>query len=87
MAVRISLVDLSLALVYRVGPTLIGASPKGERGNKMFTDDELATNAKVIEMKKREVLNSKEGSDLDYIRNLQTLIILENAVEVQRGTK
>jgi len=46
----------------------------------MFTDEELATNAKVIEMKKKEILNSRAGSDSDYLRNLQTLIKLENAV-------
>ena len=47
----------------------------------MFTDIKLETTAKVIEMKKREVLNSREGSDCDYIRNLQTLVTLGNTVE------
>jgi hypothetical protein len=47
----------------------------------MFSDKELQANKSAIARKKRDILNSKDGSDLDYIRNLKTLIILENAVE------
>jgi len=45
----------------------------------MFTKKELKANLEYIRQKKEAVLNSKEGSDFDYIRNLQTLIKLENA--------
>ena len=54
----------------------------------MFTKKELEANKTIIERKKRDVLTSKGGSDLDYIRNLQTLTILENAVskEIESGS-
>ena len=45
----------------------------------MFTDKELETTLNCIERKKKEILNSKGGSDFEYVRNLQTLIKLENA--------
>ena len=45
----------------------------------MFTDKELETTLNCIERKKKEILNSKGGSDCEYVRNLQTLIKLENA--------
>lgn len=51
----------------------------------MFTKTELEINKELIKRKKREVLNSEGGSDLDYIRNLQTLIKLENAVDEELG--
>jgi len=47
----------------------------------MFGDNELNATKKYIKQKKNEILNSNSGSDLDYIRDLQTLIILENAVD------
>ena len=47
----------------------------------MFTDNELKVTSDYIEKKKQDVLARKEGSDADYIRDLQTLIVLENAVE------
>ena len=46
----------------------------------MFSDKELKATTDFIIKKKKDVLNSKEGSDLDYLRDLQTLTILENAV-------
>ena len=45
----------------------------------MFTDKELETTLDVIKRKKNDVLNKEEGSDLNYLRDLQTLIKLENA--------
>jgi hypothetical protein len=50
----------------------------------MFTEKELEANAEFIKRRKEDILNSKGGSDLDYIRDLQTLIALENAVEKKR---
>ena len=50
-----------------------------QKGETMFTDKELKTTLDVIKRKKNDVLNEEEGSDLDYLRNLQTLIKLENA--------
>lgn len=47
----------------------------------MFTRRELEANADYIARKKKNVLDSKEGTDLDYLKNLQTLIKLENAVD------
>ena len=46
----------------------------------LFLDKELKATADYIEKMKEDILNSKKGSDLDYLRNLQTLTILENAV-------
>ena len=48
--------------------------------DNMFSDKELKATTDFIIKKKKDVLNSKEGSDLDYLRDLQTLTILENAV-------
>lgn len=45
----------------------------------MFSDKELKTMIDFIKRKKNDVFNSKGGSDLDYIRNLQTLTKLEDA--------
>ena len=46
----------------------------------MFSDKELKATTDFIKNKKDDVLNSKEGSDIDYLRDLQTLTILESAV-------
>jgi len=45
----------------------------------MFTDKELKTTVEYIRQKKEAILNSEEGSDLDYVKNLQTLIKLDDA--------
>ena len=45
----------------------------------MFTDKELEMTIDYIQRKKNDILNSQEGSDLDYVRNLQTLTKLEDA--------
>ena len=47
----------------------------------MFTNKELEVTKDYIKRKKNDILNSEGGSDLDYIKNLQTLIVLENAVD------
>ena len=47
----------------------------------MFSKKELQTIKTFTARKKNDILNSKKGSDVDYIRDLQTLIILENAVD------
>ncbi len=49
----------------------------------MFTKKELETTIEYIRQKKEAVLNSKEGSDFDYVRNLQTLVKLEDAANKQ----
>lgn len=45
----------------------------------MFTRRELETTTNYISKAKKDVLNRRGGSDLDYLRDLQTLIKLENA--------
>ena len=50
----------------------------------MFTDNELKTSLDYVRRKKDNILNSKDGSDFDYIRDLQTLTQLENAFEEQQ---
>ena len=45
----------------------------------MFTDKELKTTANYVDGKMRDVLKRKDGSDADYIRDLQTLVKLKNA--------
>jgi len=47
----------------------------------MFSKKELQTTKTYIERKKNDILNSKKGSDIDYIKDLQTLIVLENVVD------
>uniref|UniRef100_A0A6M3K044 Uncharacterized protein n=1 Tax=viral metagenome TaxID=1070528 RepID=A0A6M3K044_9ZZZZ len=47
----------------------------------MFSKKELQTTKTLIDRKKGDILNSKKGSDGDYIRDLQSLITLENAVD------
>ena len=47
----------------------------------MFADKELKGTVKFIAKKLDDVLHSKDGSDADYIRNLQTLTSLKNAAE------
>jgi len=44
----------------------------------MLTNDFLRD---VIDRKMEQVLNSKEGSGVDYIRDLQTLLKLKGATE------
>jgi len=51
----------------------------------VFTEKELEATKRVIKAKKEKLLNSEEGSDADYIRNLQTLIKLENAADEKEG--
>lgn len=46
----------------------------------MFTERELETTKDILRKKKSEVLDSRDGSDLDYLRKLRTLIKLESAV-------
>jgi len=46
----------------------------------MITDKELEATKVFCERKFNDILYSKEGTDTDYIRNLQTLITLKNAV-------
>ena len=49
----------------------------------MFTTKELMGIKEYIKRKRRDILKSNEGSDLDYIRDLQTLTQLENAVDIE----
>jgi len=52
----------------------------------MFTDKELETIKDVSERKIDGILNKDGGSDVDYIRNLQTLMTLKEAAnqKIQR---
>ena len=45
----------------------------------MFTDNELEATKDICESKIKDILNKEGGSDLDYIRNLQSLVILKDA--------
>lgn len=47
----------------------------------MILETELKDNKLQIQRKKREILESEKGSDTEYIRNLQTLIIMENSID------
>lgn len=47
----------------------------------MFTKKEIKATKKVCDRKLTDLLKSKEGSDADYIRNLQTLIQVKDAAE------
>jgi len=46
----------------------------------MFTDKELEATKDYCDRKMDEILNKEGGSDIDYIRNLQTLVTLKDAV-------
>ena len=52
----------------------------------MFSDKELKGTVDFIDKKIDDILDNKKGSDADYIRDLQTLIILKNATnqKIQR---
>ena len=52
-----------------------------EKGDTMFTKDELEKTVKVCDIKIKRTLNSDEGSDADYIHDLQTLLKLKDAAE------
>jgi len=45
----------------------------------MFTDNELKATKDFADRKINDLLNSEEGTDADYIKNLQTLIKLREA--------
>jgi hypothetical protein len=64
-------------------PLMHGVSRKGET---MFTDKELEATVDYCDRKIDDLLNNEGGSDLDYIRNLQTLITLKDAAnqKIQR---
>jgi len=47
----------------------------------MFTNEELKKTKEVCELKINDVLERSDGSDLDYIRDLQTLIGLKDMAE------
>ena len=47
----------------------------------MFEKKELEATLDYIDQKKDDILNDSGGSDLDYLRNLQTLTKLEIAAE------
>ena len=47
----------------------------------MFTDKELEATKKFAGRKIKDIINKEGGSDLDYIRDLQTLITLKGAAE------
>jgi len=73
-----------LLAIYRQGQVLstqtgAGLDDSPTEGD-MFSDKELKATTDFIKNKKDDVLNSKEGSDIDYLRDLQTLTILESAV-------
>ena len=53
----------------------------------MFSKKELDATKKAAEIKINEILNddSEKLSDLEYIRNLQTLITLKDAAENTEG--
>lgn len=57
-------------------------SKEGQKGGKMFSKKELQTNKEYIARKKRDIINKPGGSDAEYIRNLQTLIKLDDAVDL-----
>jgi hypothetical protein len=50
----------------------------------MFDDKELDATEKYCDRKIDDILNKDGGSDIDYIRSLQTLITLKNAA-IQRN--
>ena len=52
----------------------------------MFTKKELEATKDYCERKINDLLNKDGGSDLDYVRNLQTLVTLKDAAnqEIQR---
>ena len=45
----------------------------------MFADKELEAIKDYCDRKINDILNKEGGSDADYIRNLQTLVTLEDA--------
>ncbi len=45
----------------------------------MHTDNELKSIADFTDRKIEEILNSDEGTDHEYIKNLQTLIKLQDS--------
>ena len=47
----------------------------------ILSKKELEITEKMIKAKKAQTLKSSKGSDLDYIRDLQTLTQLESAIE------
>ena len=47
----------------------------------MFYDKELEVTKDYCERKIEDVLNKAGGSDIDYIRNLQTLITLKDSAD------
>ena len=47
----------------------------------MHTKKELEATIDCIKQKKESILGSDEGTDLEYITKLQTLIKLENAAK------
>ena len=53
----------------------------------MHTKKELETIKNMTNVKINETLNSNEGTDLDYIRNLQTLIKLKDTTEKKLDNK
>ena len=61
-------------------PTLSGGAG-GPKERIIFADKELKGTVNFIDKKMDDVLHSKDGSDADYIRNLQTLTSLKNAAE------
>jgi len=56
-------------------------SQKMKQGGIMFTVKELKCNRVYIERKKNDILESKGGSDWNYIQTLQTLITLGAVVD------
>ena len=47
----------------------------------MFTNKELKTTKEVIRRKREDILEAGDKiSDLEYVKSLQTLVTLENAV-------
>ena len=53
----------------------------------MFADKELEATKNLAGRKIKDIINKEGGSDLDYIRNLQTLITLKETAESDWDTR
>lgn len=51
----------------------------------MFSESELQTTKTYLARKKQDLLTNQKGSDFDYIKQLQAIAKLENAVDEQEN--
>ena len=50
----------------------------------MFTENELDATKKVISAKMNDIRNNKTITDEQYLRDMQTLIVLQQATEKEK---